>query len=125
MVMIVLSVAVVVFLIAVLAIYLYLLGGLLNRIADNLDDCLQSVRTIGMHASEIGPGVIRLNRTGKALADALPLLAEGAESLVAATSAPPEPARQNVGYMDVAAPQTGPRHAQPAVTGAGMGYLDT
>ena len=37
---------------------------LLSRTASHLDDCLQSVKTIGLQASVIGPGVLRLNRIG-------------------------------------------------------------
>lgn len=104
MTLIVLTVAVIALLVAVLAIFLFALGFLLNRIADNLDDCSHSVRTISRHASVIGPGVKRLNHTGGELVGAMPLLYDGAELLVAqsvAQSAVPVAAASGVGYMDM------------------------
>jgi hypothetical protein len=61
MTLIVLTVAVIVLFVAVLAIYLFAIGVLLNRTADNLDDCLQSVKTVTGQAQVIGPGVERIN----------------------------------------------------------------
>lgn len=102
MTLIVLSVIVIALFIAVLAIFLFTIGVLLDRTADNLDDCLQSVKTIADQAEVIGPAVEHINRTGKELVGALPLLYEGAER-IGAESAPPE------------APEAPPR---------GLGYLD-
>lgn len=98
--LIVLSVAVIAFLIAVLAIYLYTLGALLAHTANSLGDCSKSVQNISRHAGVIAPSVTRINQTGKELAGALPLLYEGAERLVAQAVA-------------------------PAVTPVGVGYLDS
>ncbi|MGH3673300.1 MAG: hypothetical protein ACRDSH_22185 [Pseudonocardiaceae bacterium] len=56
--------------IAVLAVYLSVIGVLLNRIADNLD--------VGQ-AEVVLPGVGRINKTGDVVAGALPLLVEAAE----------------------------------------------
>jgi hypothetical protein len=118
MVLISLSVVVIALMIAVLAIYLFTIGGLLNRTADNLGDCLQSVKMIHHQAKVIGPGVLHLNRTGKELAGAMPLLYGAAETLVA-QSAPP-----SVGYLDVPeAPRV--THTPPQVSPTGIGYLDT
>jgi hypothetical protein len=75
-------------LIAVLAIYLFIIGVLLNRIADNLDDCLDNVKTIVQHAEVIVPGVEHINRTGGVVAGALPLLYGGAERIAAKVAAP-------------------------------------
>ena len=81
--LVVLSVAVIVFLIAVLAIYLFVVGVLLNRIADNLDNCNESVQTIVGHGEVIIPGVEHINRVGGNVAGALPLLYGHAERIVA------------------------------------------
>jgi hypothetical protein len=113
-----LSVVVIALLIAALAVYLFMLGGLLNRTADNLEDCLQSVKKIHSQARVIGPGVVRLNQKGKELADAMPLLYGGAETLVAQLAPP-----TSVGYMDV--PEVPPlTHTSPQAQPVGVGYLD-
>ncbi|MGH3908100.1 MAG: hypothetical protein ACRDTE_28555 [Pseudonocardiaceae bacterium] len=90
MTLVLLSVLVIGLLIAVLAIYLFWIGALLNNIADNLDDCLGSVKTILGHAKLIIPAVEHINRTGGVVAGALPLLYGGAER-IAAKAAPPAP----------------------------------
>ncbi|MGH3941563.1 MAG: hypothetical protein ACRDTG_23625 [Pseudonocardiaceae bacterium] len=82
MTLVILSVIIIALLVAVLAIYLFLIGVLLNNVANNLDDCLESVQRISRHAAVIGPGVKRLNQTGKDLVGAMPLLYGGAESLI-------------------------------------------
>ena len=92
----------VVLLIAGLAFYLYWTGTLLARVAGNLAECADTVRTIVGHAKLIGPGVGHINQAGGVVAGALPLLYGMAEEIVAdvtyspATpaedgSAPPEP----------------------------------
>jgi hypothetical protein len=90
--------------VAVLAIYLYVIGVLLNRTADNLDDSLQNVKMIAEQAEVIGPAVERINGTGGVVVGALPLLCDGAERI-----APAEPA---------------PLAATPAAPPLGLGYLD-
>jgi hypothetical protein len=129
--LIVLSVVVIALFIAVLAICLFALGGLLNRIADNLDDCLNSVQQIDRNAKVIGPGVTRLNETGTKLVGAMPLLYGGAETLVA-KSAPPAPSQsQHVGYMDLDAPEPAPvpqyagAASGPVAAAVGVGYMDS
>jgi uncharacterized protein YoxC len=62
MTLIVLTVVVIALLISVLAIYLLTIGVLLNRIADNLGDCLQNVKTITGQAEVIGPAAHQRNR---------------------------------------------------------------
>jgi hypothetical protein len=108
MTLIVLTIVVIASLIAVLAIFLFAIGALLHRIADNLDDCLQNVKKIAGQAEVILPGVGRINQTGGIVASALPLLIGGAES-IAAKLAPPKEA---------------PPAATPVATSAGLGYLD-
>ena len=89
----------VVLLIAGLAFYLFWVGTLLTRIAGNLEECAEIVRTIVGHAKLIGPGVEHINRTGGVVAGALPLLYGMAEEIVvdvtpaADRPAVPEPAR--------------------------------
>ena len=51
-------------LIAGLAFYLFWVGSLLTRIAGNLEECAEIVRTIVGHAKLIGPGVEHINETG-------------------------------------------------------------
>ncbi|MGH4020105.1 MAG: hypothetical protein ACRDT0_12895 [Pseudonocardiaceae bacterium] len=103
-----LTVAVIVALIAVLAIYLFWVGVLLNRIADNLDDCCESVKTITGHAEVIIPGIEHINRTGGIVAGALPLLYGHAER-IAAKLAPSAPAPVN-GHTT--APSSGRRRSR-------------
>ena len=54
----------IVLLIAGLAFYLFWVGSLLGRIATNLEECAETVRTIVGHAKLIGPGVEHINATG-------------------------------------------------------------
>ncbi|MDP9220848.1 MAG: hypothetical protein M3P23_09945, partial [Actinomycetota bacterium] len=79
-------------LIAGLAFFLFWTGTLLTRIADNLEECAETVRTIDGHAALIGPGVEHLNRVGGVVAGALPLLDGMAEGIVVGvTPAPAQP----------------------------------
>ena len=138
MFLIVMTVIVIASLIAGLAFFLFTIGTVLNRTANNLGDCLQSVWTVAGHAQVIGPGVTRLNKSGADLVDAMPLLLEDAEAVAAklAPSAAPSPAtpaaspvavgataavpaQPGVGYLDVT---TAPA-PEPAPT-TGVGYLD-
>jgi hypothetical protein len=83
-------------LIAGLAFYLFWVGSLLDRIAANLEECAQTVRTIVDHARLIGPGVEHINETGGVVAGALPLLYGMAEGIVAGvTPAPERPAAES------------------------------
>ena len=107
MTLIVLTVVVIALLIAALAIFLLRIGMLLNRTADDLDDCAQNVKNISYQAGAIGPGVVRINETATTVIGALPLLCDGAESVAVAKGAP---------YADssVAAPATGRPVTAPA-----------
>ncbi len=97
--LVILTVVDIVLLIAGLAVYLYWVGTLLTRIAGNLEECAELVRTIVGHAKLIGPGVAHINETGGVVAGALPLLYGMAEGIVAGVTprpeepAEPEPAR--------------------------------
>jgi len=97
--LVVLTIVDIVLLIAGLAFYLYWTGTLLARIAGNLEECAEIVRTIVGHAKLIGPGVGHINETGGVVAGALPLLYGMAEQIVTdvtprpETPAVPEPAR--------------------------------
>ena len=95
----------IVLLIAGLAVYLFWVGTLLNRIAANLEECGGLVRSIVEHAQLIGPNVEHINQTGGVVAGALPLLYGMAEEIVTgATWTPqevpehPEPTRPASGH---------------------------
>ena len=89
--LVVLTVVDVVLLIAGLAFYLFWVGSLLTRIAGNLEECAEIVRTIVGHAKLIGPGVEHINQTGGVVAGALPLLYGMAEEIVTDVTPRPEP----------------------------------
>jgi hypothetical protein len=80
----------IVLLIAGLAFYLFWVGTLLNRIATNLEQCAQTVRTILGDAELIEPGVAHINRTGAVVAGALPLLYGMAEGIVTGVAPIPQ-----------------------------------
>jgi HAMP domain-containing protein len=139
MTLIVLTVVVIALLIAVLAIFLFAIGVLLNRTADSLDDCAQNVKNISYHAEVIGPAIERINETGGTVVGALPLLCEAAEQIGIAKSAPyvdpsevPPPAPYSAPSPAPSAVTHGaPRvasHAAPAAAAAAparsVGYLD-
>jgi hypothetical protein len=90
--LVVLTVVEVVVLVAALAFYLYWVGTLLTRIAGNLEESAELVRTIKGHAELIEPGVEHINRTGGVVAGALPLLYGMAEEIVADVTPRPEAA---------------------------------
>ena len=81
----------IVLLIAGLAVYLFWVGSLLNRIAANLEECAGIVRAIVGHARLIGPAVGHINETGGVVAGALPLLYGMAEEIVTDVTPRPEP----------------------------------
>jgi hypothetical protein len=97
--LVILTVLEIVLLVAGLAFYLYWAGTLLTRIAGNLEQCSELVRTIVGHAKVIEPAVEHINETGGVVAGALPLLYGMAEEIVADVTprpeapAVPEPAR--------------------------------
>jgi hypothetical protein len=87
--LVLLTVIDIVALIAGLALYLYIVGRQLSRIATNLEECAELVRTIKGHAEAIEPGLEHVNRTGGVVAGALPLLYGMAEGIVTGVTPPP------------------------------------
>ena len=72
-----------------LALYLFWLGSILNRIADNLEESADHVRNIDDNAKVIRPGVVHINEVGGVVAGALPLLYGMAEQIVRSTAEEP------------------------------------
>jgi hypothetical protein len=89
--LVVLTVIDIVLLVAVLAIYLYVVGGQLTRVADKLEECADLVWEVKRNAEAIAPGVERINRTGNTVAGALPLLYGMAEGIVKGATYTPAP----------------------------------
>jgi hypothetical protein len=89
--LVVLSVVDIVLLIAGLAIYLWIVGGQLQNVATNLEECSEIVQTILSDAEKIGPGVENINHTGGIVAGALPLLYGMAEDIVVGATYEPTP----------------------------------
>jgi hypothetical protein len=104
--LIILSVVDIALLIAGLAFYLFVVGGQLKRIAANLEESAELVRTIRGHAQAIEPGLEHINRTGGVVAGALPLLYGMAEGIVAGVT-PPTP-----GERGPARPASGRRRSR-------------
>jgi hypothetical protein len=73
-----------------LAVYLFWIGTLLNRIAANLEESADLVRNVDDHAKVIRPGVAHINRVGGVVAGALPLLYGMAEQIVRGVASPKE-----------------------------------
>jgi hypothetical protein len=93
--LVILSVVDIVALIAGLALYLFIVGGQLKRVATNLEECVELVRTVKTNAEAIEPGLEHVNRTGGVVAGALPLLYGMAEGIVTGvTPRPEEPAQR-------------------------------
>jgi len=113
--LIVLSVVDIVLLIAGLAIYLYIVGTQLTRIAANLEECAEIVRAECANAAPIMQDVRHINRTGGVVAGALPLLYGMAEGIVSSVT-PPEPAPA---VRPPARPASGTRRSR---LGEGVGY---
>jgi hypothetical protein len=88
--LVILTVVDIVLLVAGLAVYLYWAGTLLARIAGNLEESAELVRTIVGHAEVIGPAVGHINETGGVVAGALPLLYGMAEEIVTDVTPRPE-----------------------------------
>jgi hypothetical protein len=113
--LVVLSVVDIVALIAGLAIYLYIVGAQLTRIAGNLEECSEIVASIGRNAAPIMQDVRHINRTGGVVAGALPLLYGMAEQIVVSvTPREPEPAQR-----PPARPASGTRRSR---LGEAVGY---
>jgi hypothetical protein len=80
--LVVLTVVDIVLLIAGLAVYLFIVGGQLGRVATNLEECNELVQAIKANASNIAGDLEHINRTGGVVAGALPLLYGMAEGIV-------------------------------------------
>ena len=80
----------IVLLIAGLAVYLFIVGGQLTRIATNLEECKELVRQINANAASIEGNLEHVNRTGGVIAGALPLLYDMAEGIVTGATYDPE-----------------------------------
>jgi hypothetical protein len=76
------SVLDIVLLIAGLAIYLYIVGSYLKRIATVLEDCSSLVWDVKRNAEVIDAGLGSINNTGRVIAGALPLLYDMGERIV-------------------------------------------
>ncbi len=81
----------IVLLIAGLAVYLYIVGSQLSRIAGNLEECSDIVGKIVDDAKAISPGLENINHTGGVVAGALPLLYGMAEGIVHGATYAPTP----------------------------------
>lgn len=68
--------------IAALAIYLWVVGGQLTRVATVLEECSDLVAEVKRNAEVIEPGLTAINNTGRVVAGALPLLYGMAEGIV-------------------------------------------
>lgn len=80
----------IVLLIAGLAIYLWIVGGQLTRVATNLEECNALVAKINANAASIEGNLEHVNRTGGVIAGALPLLYGMAEKIVVGATYDPE-----------------------------------
>ena len=106
----------IVLLIAGLAIYLWIVGGQLTRIATNLEECDELVKKIVGNAESIEGNLEHVNRTGGVVAGALPLLYGMAEGIVVGATYDPE----KVTERGPAAPASGRRRSRML---QGVGYL--
>jgi hypothetical protein len=84
------SVIDIVLLLAGLAMYLWIVGGQLTRIAGNLEECSDLVQQIKANAEPIEGNLEHINRTGGVVAGALPLLYGMAEGIVTGATYDPD-----------------------------------
>lgn len=113
--LIVLTVIDIVLLIAGLAIYLFVVGSQLTRVAGALEECSDLVWDVKANAEPIKAGVERINRTGSVIAGALPLLYGMAEGIVSGATYEPAPE----GARSPARPAMGTRRSR---LHEGVGY---
>ena len=100
--LILLTVIDIVLLIAGLAIYLFIVGAPLTKVAGKLEEAADLVWKVKQNAEPIESGVERINRTGGVVAGALPLLYGMAEGIVVGATYKPDteerpPARPAMG----------------------------
>lgn len=72
----------VVALIAVLAVYLFIVSNQLKKVASDLEDSADLVWQVKADAEAIAPGLTSINTTGRVVAGALPLLYGMGEGIV-------------------------------------------
>lgn len=94
--LVVLTVVAIALLIAELAVYLFVVGSQLARIATKLEGCAEVVWDIKRNAEPIKSGVDRINSTGRVIAGALPLLYGMAEGIVVGATYEAAPKRESV-----------------------------
>lgn len=111
---IVFSVIDIVIIIAALAIYLWIVGGQLGRVATVLEECSDLVAEVKQNAEVIEPGLTAINNTGRVVAGALPLLYGMAEGIVAGATFDHDAA------VERPDPATGSRRSRQL---EGVGYL--
>jgi hypothetical protein len=92
-----------------LAVYLYIVGGQLGRVAAVLEECDEIVASIVADAQPIIPGVTHINRTGGVVASALPLLYTMGEGIVTGVTFDAEAAHAE---RPPAAPASGTRRSR-------------
>lgn len=110
---VVFSVVDIALLIAGLAIYLYIVGGQLTRVAGALEECADLVWEVKRNAEVIDQGLGSINNTGQVIAGALPLLYGMAEGIVDGATFDRDAAVQRP------APETGRRRSRLL---EGVGY---
>jgi len=113
--LVVFTVVDIVLLIAGLAVYLWIVGSQLTRIAGNLEDCNELVHRINGNAGSIEGNLEHINRTGGVVAGALPLLYGMAEGIVVGATYDPA----QVAERGPAAPASGRRRSRMH---EGVGY---
>lgn len=89
--LVVLTVIVIALFIAELAIYLYIVGTQLARVASQLEASAEVVWSVKHNAEPIEPGLERINNTGRVIAGAMPLLYGMAEGIVVGVDYVPTP----------------------------------
>ena len=95
-VLVVLTVVAIALLIAELAVYLFVVGSQLARVATKLEGCAEVVWDIKRNAEPIKSGVDRINSTGRVIAGALPLLYGMAEGIVVGATYEAAPKHESV-----------------------------
>ncbi len=94
--LVVLTVVSIALLIAELAVYLFVVGSQLARVATKLEGGAEVVWDIKRNAEPIKSGVDRINSTGRVIAGALPLLYGMAEGIVVGATYEAAPKRESV-----------------------------
>lgn len=89
--LVVLTVVAIAAFVAELAIYLYVVGSQLARVADGLEGSAEVVWAIKHNAEPIESGLERINNTGRVIAGAMPLLYGMAEGIVVGATYEPPP----------------------------------